>query len=193
MRELGLWHGKHSMLYDARAQLLRCRLGREHVVDRISEIIDPGHGNDDHIAMPLAFLRDPKKPTAAVFTQVDGENLPLDLQLPRFDDAVHVRQEKCYNFETSNWKQIFSLALTPASSRGVVGWENGCSRRQRRAFLFLGELGVRCDCFPSDAIAKSACCLKISIRATTTCSVSPTASVRFDWRPMRRRRGPSKT
>ena len=65
------------------------RLGSEHVVDRVRKIIDSRHGDDDDIAMTLAVFSNAKELAAAIFTQIDRENLPLDLQLSCFDNAVH--------------------------------------------------------------------------------------------------------
>ena len=64
-----------------RRQLAFCRLGSEHVVDRVCEIVNAGHGDDDYIPMALAILSDPQEFAPAIFSQVDREELPLDLQL----------------------------------------------------------------------------------------------------------------
>jgi hypothetical protein len=57
------------------------RLGGEHVVDRVGEIVNARNGNDDDVAMALAILRDAEKSAAAILAQIDRKKLPFDLQL----------------------------------------------------------------------------------------------------------------
>jgi hypothetical protein len=63
------------------AKLSFARLGSEHVVDRVGEVVDPRHWHDDNVAMALTVFGDAKESAAAIFAQIDRKKLSLDLQL----------------------------------------------------------------------------------------------------------------
>src|SRR5689334_19644610 len=81
--------GRETQIAARDRELAFRRLGGEHVIDRVREIIHPGHRDDDHVAMALAVLGDAEEFAPAIFPQIDREKLPLDLQLSCFNNAVH--------------------------------------------------------------------------------------------------------
>ena len=53
----------------------------------------PGARNDDGVAPAMRFLGNAKKSSPIVLAEFHIEVLPLDLDLLRFDNIVHVRRE----------------------------------------------------------------------------------------------------
>jgi hypothetical protein len=62
----------------------------DHFVYRGGKLIHPGARNDDRVAATVRFLGDAKEFAAVVLTKLDVKMLTLDLQLPRFDEIIHV-------------------------------------------------------------------------------------------------------
>jgi len=71
-----------------------CPSSVKDLVDGRREITDPCARDDDCVPPAMRFLGDPKKPAAVVFTKLDVETLPFDLELFRLDDAVHFRKRR---------------------------------------------------------------------------------------------------
>ena len=56
---------------------------------------DPGARDDDRVSPAVRFLGDAKESSAIVFAEFDVEMFPLDLDLLRFDNVVHVEAGVC--------------------------------------------------------------------------------------------------
>jgi hypothetical protein len=72
----------------------RCPTGVKDLVDGGREITNTRARDDDRIPSAVRFLGDPEKSTAIVFTKLDVETLPFDLELFRLDDAIHFRNRR---------------------------------------------------------------------------------------------------
>ena len=62
----------------------------ENFTDRRGEIAHARARHDDRVAATVRFLGDAEEFSAVVFTELDVETLPLDLEFFRFDDAIHI-------------------------------------------------------------------------------------------------------
>ena len=91
-----------------RGSVLAGGFSREHIINRVGEIVDAGDRHDDHVAVPLALLGDAEKSSATVLAQIDRENLPLDLQLSCFKDAVHFQKVPMLHFRPVKMEANFS-------------------------------------------------------------------------------------
>src|SRR5260370_17940598 len=80
-------HGKPSVSFFLR----RCALGVvDYFVYRSGKFIHPRARDDDRVAATVRFLGDAKEFAPAVLTKLDVKMLTLDLQLPCFDEIIHV-------------------------------------------------------------------------------------------------------
>ena len=141
------------------------------LVDGSREVTYARARDDDRVPSTVRFLGDPEKSPAIVFTKLNVETLPFDLELFRLDDAIHFRKRRslgqsAYRMEANS----AALAVAPIYHRRGFGRAPvfACLRR-------------------SSAIAKSTWRLKMSTRATNTRSSSPTEKRRRDCRPTNRR------
>ena len=64
----------------------------EDLADRRRKIIHARAGHDDRIAAAVCFLGDPEETSAIVLAILHVKTLSLDLELFRFDDAIHFRK-----------------------------------------------------------------------------------------------------
>ena len=62
----------------------------EHVFNGGGELVRPGARNDDGVAPAMRFLGDAKKSSPIVLAEFHIEVLPLDLNLLRFYNIIHV-------------------------------------------------------------------------------------------------------
>jgi hypothetical protein len=62
----------------------------DYFVDRRRKLIHARAWDDNGITAAVRFLGDAKEFAAVVFTKLDVKMLTLDLQLPRFDEIIHV-------------------------------------------------------------------------------------------------------
>ena len=65
----------------------------KHVVDGGSELGRPGARDDDGISPAMGFLGNAKESPAIIFAEFHIKVFPLDLDLLRFDNIVHVGRE----------------------------------------------------------------------------------------------------
>jgi len=65
----------------------------EHVFDGGGELVRPGARDDDGVAPAMGFLGNAKKSSPIVLAEFHVEVLPLDLDLLRFDNMIHVGPE----------------------------------------------------------------------------------------------------
>jgi len=62
----------------------------DYCVDRRRKLIHPRAWDDDRVTATVRFLSDAKELAAVVLTKLNVKMLTLDLQLPRFDEIIHV-------------------------------------------------------------------------------------------------------
>jgi hypothetical protein len=166
-----------------------CPSNVKDLVDRGRKVTHPRARDDDCIPSAVRFLGDPKKSPAIVFTKLNVKTLPFDLELFRFDDAIHFRKRRSLG-QSAYRMEANSAAVAGIDDPGPK-WRK-CRGRDRRSRLqpyrrpFGPLLGLACF-RRSSAIAKSTCRLNTSTRATNTRSSSPTERRRRDCRPINRR------
>ena len=155
--------------------ICRCLLGSgKHVVNGGSELVRPGTWDDDGISPAMGFLGNAKESSSIVFTEFHIEVLPLDLDLLRFDNIVHVGPE---------FGRLSSFVEAKNSLNFTTQKANVWPRLRHRWRLRSGRSGPGLR----SAIAKSICRLNSSTRATCTRNLSPTAKRRRCCRPTKRR------
>jgi hypothetical protein len=62
----------------------------DYFVYRGRKLVHPRARDDDRVAATVRFLGDTKEFAAVVLTKLDVKMLTFDLQLPRFDEIIHV-------------------------------------------------------------------------------------------------------
>jgi hypothetical protein len=63
----------------------------EDVIDRGTEIIQPGARDDDRVAPAVTLLGDAQESSTLVLAEFEMKSLPFDLNFPRLENAVHLK------------------------------------------------------------------------------------------------------
>jgi hypothetical protein len=71
-----------------------CASSVKDFVDGGCEVTHARARDDDCVPPAVRFFGDPKKSPAIVFTKLNVETLPFDLELFRLDDAIHFRKRR---------------------------------------------------------------------------------------------------